>query len=179
MIPGWSGAVAGKTGSTDNNYNAWFVGYTKDLATAVWMGSPGTVQHAMTNVGGITVYGGTYPAMIFGDYMKGIEADKAPAKFTPPDSVTTRPPRMLLIAGEQPVFEPSFSSVDNSPTGSRSGSGSSDTAATSPPTTARNRSDATTPTTSSGTDDTSDDNSSRTTRTSRPPRPRDITTLPT
>jgi len=32
--------VAGKTGTTDNLANAWFVGYTPHLAAAVWMGSP-------------------------------------------------------------------------------------------------------------------------------------------
>ncbi|MGH9279150.1 MAG: transglycosylase domain-containing protein, partial [Acidimicrobiales bacterium] len=51
-IPGWFNGVAGKTGSTDNNLNAWFVGYTPELSTAVWMGSPGTVQREMSNVGG-------------------------------------------------------------------------------------------------------------------------------
>src|SRR5206468_12453545 len=48
-IPGWFNGVAGKTGSTDNNLNAWFVGFTPELSTAVWMGSPGLVQREMSN----------------------------------------------------------------------------------------------------------------------------------
>jgi len=65
-VKGWT--VAGKTGTTDENKNAWFVGYTPTLATAVWMGSPvGDVP--MRNVGGITVFGGTYPARIWHEFM--------------------------------------------------------------------------------------------------------------
>ncbi|HEX6595383.1 MAG TPA: transglycosylase domain-containing protein, partial [Acidimicrobiales bacterium] len=96
FIPGWTGGVAGKTGSTDNNLNAWFVGYTRNLATAVWMGTPGSPQRPMTNVGGITVYGGTYPAMIWGSYMRAVEAAKPPVRFPAPDPLTTRASRTLL-----------------------------------------------------------------------------------
>jgi 1A family penicillin-binding protein len=60
--------VAGKTGTSQNFENAWFVGFTPQLATAVWMGSPaGNVS--MRNVGGIRVAGGTYPARIWNAYM--------------------------------------------------------------------------------------------------------------
>ncbi len=31
---------AGKTGTTDNRYAAWFVGYTPNMAGAVWVGDP-------------------------------------------------------------------------------------------------------------------------------------------
>ncbi len=55
---------AGKTGSTDNNADAWFCGYTPDLCAAVWVGYPeGLVP--MTSVHGMTVYGGTFPAQIW------------------------------------------------------------------------------------------------------------------
>ncbi len=55
---------AGKTGSTDNNTDAWFCGYTPDLCAAVWVGYPeGLVP--MRSVHGITVYGGTFPAQIW------------------------------------------------------------------------------------------------------------------
>ena len=67
--------VAGKTGSTDENADAWFVGFTPQLSTAVWMGAPGA-RVSMYNVGGVPrVYGGTYPARIFGDYMGAALAD--------------------------------------------------------------------------------------------------------
>jgi penicillin-binding protein 1A len=60
----------GKTGTSQAHQNAWFVGYTAQLSTAVWMGAPvGNVS--MTNVGGIKVTGGSYPARIWNAFMTG------------------------------------------------------------------------------------------------------------
>src|SRR3954453_1401348 len=50
--------AAGKTGTTDNFNDAWFVGYTPKLATAVWVGYPNALIQ-MTNVHGISVQGGS------------------------------------------------------------------------------------------------------------------------
>jgi len=59
---------AGKTGTTDNYADAWFCGYTPDLSCAVWVGYPqGLIP--MTNVHGITVFGGTFPAQIWKAFM--------------------------------------------------------------------------------------------------------------
>lgn len=56
--------AAGKTGTTDRHADAWFVGYTPDLATAVWMGyQAGEIP--MENVHGIAVSGGSFPAQIW------------------------------------------------------------------------------------------------------------------
>jgi penicillin-binding protein 1A len=60
--------AAGKTGTTDNFTDAWFVGFTPRLVTGVWVGYPN--QHtSMTSVHGISVAGGTFPARIWHDYM--------------------------------------------------------------------------------------------------------------
>ena len=69
--------VAGKTGTSQEWQNAWFVGFTPQLATAVWMGSPvGNVP--MKGVGGRNVTGGSFPAQIWAGYMRealnGVEA---------------------------------------------------------------------------------------------------------
>ncbi len=62
--------AGGKTGTTEDNKNAWFVGYTPKLATAVWVGFP-KANIPMTNLfGGGPVDGGTFPAQIWGRYMK-------------------------------------------------------------------------------------------------------------
>ncbi|HEX2274937.1 MAG TPA: transglycosylase domain-containing protein [Acidimicrobiales bacterium] len=82
-IPPWT--AAGKTGTTDNNTNAWFVGYTPVLSTAVWMGSP-TGDVPMKSVGGITVFGGTYPARIWNAFMGPALANVPPVGFPPPDA---------------------------------------------------------------------------------------------
>ena len=99
-VPGWQ--VAGKTGSTDLNVDAWFVGYTAKLSTAVWMGSP-QEQISMYNVGGVSrVYGGTFPARIWGAYTAAALAGQPPVDFTAPDRVPNpRPPKFLEVEGER------------------------------------------------------------------------------
>lgn len=59
---------AGKTGTTQNYRDAWFVGYTPDLVTSVWVGFP-QAQIEMTDVHGISVTGGSFPARIWKDFM--------------------------------------------------------------------------------------------------------------
>jgi penicillin-binding protein 1A len=64
--------AAGKTGTTDNFNDAWFVGYTPKLATATWMGYP----NALTPMPGVA--GGTYPASIWHDYMNVAHGSDCP-----------------------------------------------------------------------------------------------------
>jgi penicillin-binding protein 1A len=66
--------AAGKTGTTDNWTDAWFCGYTPNLATAVWVGYP-NAQIEMTSVHGITVAGGTFPATIWNLFMSAALAE--------------------------------------------------------------------------------------------------------
>ena len=62
--------AAGKTGTTQANGDAWFVGYTPGLSTAVWMGYPEGQKRRMDNVHGITVTGGTLPAEAWRRFME-------------------------------------------------------------------------------------------------------------
>ena len=64
---GWR--AAGKTGTTDDHTDAWFVGYTPRLSTAVWVGFPDSTKKRMLSVHGLRVAGGTFPAQIWGSYM--------------------------------------------------------------------------------------------------------------
>src|SRR3954470_715894 len=81
--------AAGKTGTTDNFADAWFVGYTPHMSTAVWVGYPNS-RVEMTNVHGISVAGGTFPAEIWHDYMNvahgsscdSFQTPTTPARFT-------------------------------------------------------------------------------------------------
>jgi 1A family penicillin-binding protein len=60
--------VAGKTGTAQNYQDAWFVGYTPQLATSVWMGYiKGSIP--MRNVHGERAFGGTFCAPIWHDFM--------------------------------------------------------------------------------------------------------------
>ncbi|HEX2191975.1 MAG TPA: transglycosylase domain-containing protein [Acidimicrobiales bacterium] len=95
-IPRW--APAGKTGSTDENTNAWFVGYTPTLATSVWMGNP-VEDEPMRNVGGITVFGGTYPARIWRAFMSGALGDTPPVGFPEPEP--SPPGQFRALPGER------------------------------------------------------------------------------
>ena len=61
--------AAGKTGTTQGNGDAWFVGYTPGLSTAVWMGYPEGQRKRMENVHGISVTGGTLPAEAWRRFM--------------------------------------------------------------------------------------------------------------
>jgi penicillin-binding protein 1A len=61
--------AAGKTGTAENLANAWFVGYTPRMATAVWVGNP----HG--NVPMINGFGGVLAAPIWRDYMHPASGD--------------------------------------------------------------------------------------------------------
>ncbi|MDO8964491.1 MAG: PBP1A family penicillin-binding protein [Coriobacteriia bacterium] len=60
--------AAGKTGTTQSYRDAWFVGYTGDVVTSVWVGYP-QAQVDMLNVHGMKVAGGTFPAQIWSRFM--------------------------------------------------------------------------------------------------------------
>ncbi len=84
---------AGKTGTTDDFNDAMFVGYTPNLATAVWVGYPDALQ-SMYSVHGVSVAGGTFPAMIWNDFMEVAlphpdvaEGEECPAFPEPSDPV--------------------------------------------------------------------------------------------
>ena len=81
--------AAGKTGTTDEKRNAWFVGYTPQLVAAVWMGDPAAYT-PMLNVGRLgAVFGGTYPAIIWQKFMS--------------TSLVGHPARILHPAGPEPL----------------------------------------------------------------------------
>ncbi len=65
--------AAGKTGTTDNHTDAWFVGYTPNLTTSVWVGYPERRIEMYPPVTPISVAGGTYPAQIWGAYMNQVK----------------------------------------------------------------------------------------------------------
>jgi penicillin-binding protein 1A len=57
----------GKTGTTDDNGDAWFCGATEEITACVWVGHPAGNTPMLTEFGGAPVDGGTYPAVIFAD----------------------------------------------------------------------------------------------------------------
>ena len=75
--------AAGNTGTTQDYCDAWFVGYTPELVTAVWVGYS-TESRAMTDVHGTKVTGGTFPAQIWAAFMKQALAGTPSADFAEP-----------------------------------------------------------------------------------------------
>jgi penicillin-binding protein 1A len=75
--------AAGKTGTTDNYGDAWFVGYTPELAVAVWVGYPNALRPMETEFHGEPVAGGTLPAQIWKAFMTRALAKTGPKSFNP------------------------------------------------------------------------------------------------
>ena len=76
--------IAGKTGTTDNYGDAWFVGYTPDLVVAVWVGYPDALTPMLTEFNGEPVAGGTLPAMIWKAFVEKTEEDEDLSFDSPP-----------------------------------------------------------------------------------------------
>jgi penicillin-binding protein 1A len=91
--------VAGKTGTSQEWRDAWFVGYTPQLTTAVWMGNP-KAQDSMRNVGGIRVTGGSYPATVWGAYTAEAMKGTTIAKFPQPDKGAFGKPEPVKLSKE-------------------------------------------------------------------------------
>ncbi len=72
--------VAGKTGTTSDDKDAWFAGYTPELVSVVWMGhdTPTTMPR---------VYGGTYPAKIWKSVMKEAHKNLPVKEFPKPKDI--------------------------------------------------------------------------------------------
>lgn len=68
--------AAGKTGTTDTNIDAWFVGYTPNLSTAVWVGDD--------NNQSIHMYGSGAPLSIWHDFMVNALAATPARNFVNP-----------------------------------------------------------------------------------------------
>ena len=71
--------AAGKTGTTDDYRDAWFIGYTPEVVTGVWIGNDDN-----SKLGG-AITGGSIPARIWNQYMRVVTAGTAPTKFDYPE----------------------------------------------------------------------------------------------
>jgi len=82
--------AAAKTGTTDGNKSAWFVGYTPQLSTAVLMAKErGGLPVSLSGTGGLkTVTGGSFPAAMWTAYMKAaLAATPVVPLPDPPESI--------------------------------------------------------------------------------------------
>src|ERR671910_2373608 len=101
--------AAGKTGTTENYGDAWFVGYTPQLAVAVWVGYANELVPMLTEYDGEAVAGGPFPPPVWKSFMEEAldHLKEEPAYFDSPSlpyatpvSVVHRGGRLMLDNGE-------------------------------------------------------------------------------
>ncbi len=78
---GLARGVAGKTGTTDGYRDAWFVGFTPDLVTVVWVGYDDNRSLGWGHTGG------RISAPIWKSYMRNLIAGEKDFTFHPPENV--------------------------------------------------------------------------------------------
>jgi len=78
--------AAGKTGTTNDNTNAWFVGYTPDLLATVWIGNDS--QNNPIRINGVSIGSGR-AAAIWATFMQKALANTPPSDFVPPAQMAT------------------------------------------------------------------------------------------
>ncbi len=128
--------VGGKTGTTENHIDAWFVGFTRQISTAVWMGYP-EGKRTMERVRGIAVTGGSFPAQIWKAFMEkavegmpvegfgkptfaGEELNASPTPSSTPSPTPSTTVVPSLPPSKSPEPKPSPTKTNNSPSPSAS-----------------------------------------------------------
>jgi penicillin-binding protein 1A len=134
-IPGVD--VVGKTGTTSNYVDAWFVGYTPQTTVAVWVGYPDSAKPMTTNYNGGPVEGGDYPAIIWRDFVEDsiqIQTEEQDAKASHGSSTPlTTPVGSSTSATQAPTYTSStLTSTTSQTTASQSQTQTSQTTATAP-----------------------------------------------
>lgn len=94
--------AAGKTGTTNQNTNAWFVGFTPQLSTAVWMGHTDGLYPLRGIKGYGLVFGGDIPARTWNAFMKPAHADMPIIDFPEPGPLPP-PTGGAIVAARSPV----------------------------------------------------------------------------
>ncbi len=107
-LPGW--AAAGKTGTSQDFRDAWFVGYTGQLVTGVWLGND---DNAPTR----KITGGSLPVEVWSAVMKVAHKGKAPGDLpgnfetVARDGESPLPPAPIQVRGREPV-RPAEGTID-------------------------------------------------------------------
>jgi len=113
--------AAGKTGTTNENSSVWFVGYTPDVAAAVWVGDPrGGFKYPLQDI----TINGKYYRQVYGSTMAGpiwktamLTAHQGKPKRSFNLETWYDPLEVLLFPGESTVIEPAPNVEDEIPEG--------------------------------------------------------------
>jgi penicillin-binding protein 1A len=82
---GLQSAAAGKTGTTDSNIDAWFIGFTPNLVTGVWMGFDRKKSLGRLETGGLAA------APVWRYFMRQVEATMPQGNFVVPEGIVIQP----------------------------------------------------------------------------------------
>ncbi len=121
--------IWGKTGTTDNNADAWFVGANEDITVAVWVGYPDGATPMLTEFAGAPVDGGTIPALIWHDVVTAWDtiaagratedaSDDSTGTPLPAEQVPAAPTEVAPVVPEEsvaPVQEEPVAPVEEAP----------------------------------------------------------------
>jgi penicillin-binding protein 1A len=99
-IPGWQ--IAGKTGTSQDYRDSWFIGYTNDLLTGVWLGNDDSSPTRK-------VSGSSLPIDVWKKFMVGVLAGKTPPQYTPFEE------EIAPVEGESPLSEFLHQSLEDEP----------------------------------------------------------------
>jgi membrane peptidoglycan carboxypeptidase len=112
VIDGGTGAAAdigrpaaGKTGTTQENVDAWFAGYVPGYTAVVWMGYP-EASKPMDEVQGRRVTGGSFPAQIWARFMERAMEGREVEEFPPPPDALLQPSEPSGLTVEPPEVDP-------------------------------------------------------------------------
>lgn len=91
--------AAGKTGTSQDYRDVWFVGYTPQMVTSVWVGYP---KERAIYVNGVHAFGGTVAAPIWADYMKRALKGKKVLQFPTAKSPEYAPSKFKIARSKPP-----------------------------------------------------------------------------
>ncbi len=100
--------VAGKTGTSENFFDSWFIGYTPQLVTGVWMGyaEGGTTLAGMLNIGGEQLGPLAPPTVVFQTYMQRVLQGEPVEKFEGVSGSQVMAPNRLAVPSDPASVAP-------------------------------------------------------------------------
>jgi penicillin-binding protein 1A len=119
----------GKTGTTENNGDAWFCGGTDHFTACVWVGHADSTESMSTDYNGGPVDGGTYPAIIWGQIMSAIESIYSQHKAEANDNGDSSDSSSDSSSSSTPYIPSSGSSSSSSSSSGGGGGGGGNTGA--------------------------------------------------
>jgi penicillin-binding protein 1A len=113
---GHPGGIAGKTGTAENYSDAWFDGYTPELATSIWMGYADSQKPLVNIKGQARVYGATFGVPTWRAYMEAAAPELNLTDFAKPAPPTTVAPPPTYAPVTSPTTTPDYLFPPSPPT---------------------------------------------------------------